>query len=158
MAVLVDVDRERRALLQLGAVRVAGGQRLLAILDAELGERRKRRERLVEAPGFVHVNLQRQLARDAANRADALDVEPVAAAQFELEAPEPVERFLRTARHVVWIAEPHRPARRRAGAPQPEQPPDRLAEQLALQVVKRCIDRRSRRALAGGQALPPLLP
>ena len=36
VAVLVDVDRDRRAALQLGAVRVAGGQRLLAVLDRHL--------------------------------------------------------------------------------------------------------------------------
>ena len=50
VAVLVGVDRQRRAALQLGAVRVAGRQRLLAVLDAERGQLRQRLERLVERP------------------------------------------------------------------------------------------------------------
>ena len=147
----------RRALLQLRAARVAGGQRLLAVLDAELGELRQRLERLVEAPRLVHVDLQRQVARDAAHGAHALDVEPVAAAELELEAPEALERLLGAARHVVGIAEPDRPARRRAGAAQAEEPPDRLAEQLPLQVVERGVDGRAGRELAGGQPLHHLL-
>src|SRR5215211_7537395 len=36
VAVLVDVDRQWRAALQLDAAGVAGGQRLLAVLDPEL--------------------------------------------------------------------------------------------------------------------------
>ena len=61
VAVLVDVDRERRALLERRAAGVAGGQRLLAVLDAELRELRQRVERLVERPPFVHVHHQREL-------------------------------------------------------------------------------------------------
>ena len=152
VAVLVDVDRDRRAPLQLRPARVAGRQRLLAVLDPELGERRKSLERLVEGPGLVHVDLERQLAGDAAHRADALDVEPVPAAELELEAAEATERLLRAPRHVVGIAEPDRPARRRPGAPQAEQPPHRLAEQLALQVVQRGVERGSRGELAGAAA------
>ena len=148
MAVLVDVDRERRAFLQLGAAFVARGQRLLAVLDAELGERRKRLECLVEAPRLVHIDLQRQLVGNTANRADALDVEPVAAAQLELEAPEPVECFLRTAGHVVGIAEPHRPGGRRPRAAQPEQLVDGHAGELALQVVERRVEGGARGGLA----------
>src|SRR5690348_12516652 len=53
MAVLVDVDRKRRAFLQLWAPLVACRERLLAIRDAEPGERGQRLERLVEAPGLV---------------------------------------------------------------------------------------------------------
>ena len=57
VAVLVDVDRERRALLQRRPAGVAGRQRLLAVLDAELRELRQRLERLVERPLLVHVHL-----------------------------------------------------------------------------------------------------
>ena len=117
----------------------------------------QRLERLVEAPRLVDVDLQRQVARDAAHRADALDVETVAAAELQLEAPEPIERLLGAAGHVVGIAEPDRPARRRPGATEPEQPPDGLAEELALQVVQRGVDRRARGELARGQALHHLL-
>src|SRR5260221_2885928 len=38
VAVLVDVDPDRRALLQLGPARVSGGKRLLAVLDPERSE------------------------------------------------------------------------------------------------------------------------
>ena len=57
VAVLVDVDRDRRARLQLRAVRIACGERLLAVLDAERRELRQHVERLVERPGLVHVDL-----------------------------------------------------------------------------------------------------
>ena len=157
VAVLVDVDRQRRALLQLGPARVAGGQRLLAVRDAELGQRGERLESLRETPRLVDVDLQRQVTGHFPDRADALDVEPVAAAELELESPEAAERLLGPARHVVGIAEPHRPARRRPGPAQPEQPPDRLAEELALEVVERSVDRRAGRELARRQALQHLL-
>ena len=82
---------------------------------------------------------------DRAHRADALDVEPVAAAELQLQALEPAAAdLLRAARHVVGIAEPDRPRRRRPGPPQAEQLVDRQAEQLPLQVVQRV--RRARRA------------
>src|SRR5207247_1446735 len=45
VAVLVEVDRQRRVALQLGPVRIAGRERLLAVLDAELLELRERLER-----------------------------------------------------------------------------------------------------------------
>ena len=61
VAVLVDVDRDRRALLQRPAALVAGAERLLAVLDAELGQLRQRLERLVERPPLVDVDLERQL-------------------------------------------------------------------------------------------------
>src|SRR4029077_5615714 len=127
-------------LLQLGPAWVAGGERLLAVLDAEVRKRRQRLARLVRAAPLVDVDLQRQLPRYAAHRADALDVEPIAAAELELESPEPLERPLCAAGHVVGITEPDRPARRRPGAPETEQSPDRLAEQLALEVVQRGVD------------------
>src|SRR5580765_4716177 len=72
VAVLVDEDRNGRAALELGAVGVAGGERLLAVLKLEL---RQVLERLVERPVLVHVYLQRQVG-NASHRADALDVEP----------------------------------------------------------------------------------
>ena len=120
-------------------------------------ERRERLERFLETPALVDVDLQRQVAGDAAHRTDAVDVEPVTTAELELEAAEAVERLLGAAAHVVGIAEPHRPARRRAGAAQPEQPPDGLAEQLALQVVERGVEGGPRSELARGQPLHHLL-
>src|SRR6478609_6294902 len=134
VAVLVDIDRNGRAFLQLWPASVPGGQWLLAVLHAELGERPDGLERFLETPSLVDVDLQRQVAGDAAHRANALDVEPVAPAELELESLEAVEHLLRAAGHVVGIAEPDRPARRGAGAAQAQEPPDGLAEELALQV------------------------
>ncbi len=65
-----------------------GGQRLLAVLDAERLQLRQRLERLLERPVLVHVHLERDV-RHASHRTDALDVEPVAAAELELQALEP---------------------------------------------------------------------
>ena len=50
VAVLVDVDRERRTTLELRAARIAGRQRLLAVLDAERGQLRQRLQCLLERP------------------------------------------------------------------------------------------------------------
>ena len=96
VAVLVDEDRDGRAALQLGPLGGAGAQRLLAVLDAELGQLRQRVERLVERPPLVDVDLHRHLG-DAANGADALHVEAVAAAELQLQPPErgPVRSALR---------------------------------------------------------------
>src|SRR5207244_3607488 len=87
MAVLVEVDRKRRTLLQRAAAWIAGRKRLLAVLDAELGERRQRLERLVERPRLVDVDLERHPGHRA-HGPDALDVEAVPAAELELEPPE----------------------------------------------------------------------
>ena len=57
VAVLVDVDRDRRAALQLRPVGIAGDERLLAVLEVEL---REVLERLVEGPRLVDVALERQ--------------------------------------------------------------------------------------------------
>src|SRR6266542_3477586 len=114
MTVLVDEDRHRRLPFQLGPVVGAGGQRLLAILEIHL---RQVLDRFVERPVLVHVDLQRQVG-DAADRAHALDVEPVARAELQLQATETSFGCgpLRAPRHVVRIAEPDRPGRRRAAA------------------------------------------
>ena len=156
VAVLVDVDRDRRALLQRPAALVARAQRLLAVGDAELRELRQRIERLLERPELVHVDLERQLG-DAADGAHALDVEPVAAAELQLQPLEPRLRPLGAPGHVVRVAEPDRPRGRRAGARQPEQLPDRDAEQLPLQVVERAVERRACGVLAGRQPSLDLL-
>ena len=58
VAVLVDVDRDGRATLQLRPAWIAGGERLLAVLEVEL---RQVLERLVERPRFVDVALERQV-------------------------------------------------------------------------------------------------
>ncbi len=71
VAVLVDVDRNRGALLQLKPFWVAGRQRLLAVLDAELGELRERVQRLIApAPTLVDVDADRSphTARTARTR------------------------------------------------------------------------------------------
>ena len=113
VAVLVDVDRDRRARPQLLGAGIAGRERLLDVRDAELDELRDRVERLVERPPLVHVDLQRQV-RARADRADALDIEAVAAAELQLQPLEPARDPLRAAGHVVGVAEPDRPRRRRA--------------------------------------------
>src|SRR5262249_28653004 len=111
-----------------------------AVLDSELGELWKRVERLVDRPPLVHVDPQRQL-RDRANRTDALDIEPVGAAELQLATAEPSGGLLRSARHAIGITGPDRPRRRRATARQREQPSCRHAEQLALEVVRRGVER-----------------
>ena len=156
MAVLVDVDRERRAGLERRPVRIAGRQRLLAVLDAERGQLRQGVERLVEAPRLVHVHLQRHACRGG-DRAHALDVEAVAAAELQLQPPEAAADLPGTRCHVVGIAEPDRPGRRRPRAAQAEELPHGDAEQLALEVVQRRVERCSCRELARGQPLHDLL-
>ena len=148
VAVLVDVDRERRAGLQLGPGRVAGGQGLLAVLDAELAQLRQRLERLVERPVLVHVHLERNVG-DAAHRADALDVLAVTGAELELEALEAAFDALGAAGHVVRVAEPHGPGGRRARPREAEQAPDGNPEQLPAEVVQGTVDRGLRRVLPG---------
>src|SRR5580765_861498 len=54
VAVLVDVDRDRRAALELDSLVRSGGKRLLAVLDVHL---REVLERLVKRPVLVHVDL-----------------------------------------------------------------------------------------------------
>ncbi len=86
MTVLVDVDRDRRARLQLAPSVVARLQRLLAVLHAELRELRDRVERFLERPPLVDVDHQRQI-RSRSHGSDALDVEAVSASELELESP-----------------------------------------------------------------------
>src|SRR5947208_1920312 len=119
--VLVDVNRERRAALQLRAPGIARGERLLAVLDAELLELRNGLERLVQRPELVHVHLERDVTNPA-HGADALDVEAVAPAELQLQAFEASADILGAARHVVRIAEPDRPGSRRADAPEAATP------------------------------------
>ena len=86
-----------------------------------------------------------------ADGADALDVEAVAAAELQLQPLEAGRGLLGAARHVVRIAQPDRPGGRRPGAREPEQLPDRDAEELALEVVERPVERGARGVLAGRQ-------
>src|SRR6266550_4762660 len=130
--VLVDVNRERRAALQLRAPGIARGERLLAVLDAELLELRNGLERLVQRPELVHVHLERDVTNPA-HGADALDVEAVAPAELQLQAFEASADILGAARHVVRIAQPDRPGSRRAGALEAEELPDRQAGELAAE-------------------------
>ncbi len=85
MAVLVDVDRDGRAALQLGTVRVARRQRLLAVFERHL--RAGSSSASVERPVLVDVDLKRQIGRGA-HRLHALEVEPVAPAELQLQPPE----------------------------------------------------------------------
>ena len=147
VAVLVDVDRNRRRRTELGATGIARRERLLAVLDAELRELRQRVARLLERPVLVHVHLQRDV-RDAAHCADTLDVEAVAPAELELQPPEPPGNSLRTPSHVVRIAEPDRPARERARGRQAEEPIERHARLLRAEVVERRVDGRARGVLS----------
>ena len=86
-----------------------------------------------------------------ANGADALDVEAVAAAELQLQPLEARRCLLGAARHVVGIAEPDGPRRRRPGARQTEELPGREAEELPLEVVERPVERGARGVLAGRQ-------
>ena len=146
VAVLVDVDRDRRAALQLGAAGVAGRERLLAVLERHL---RQELECLLERPVLVDVDLQRQVG-GGADCPDAVEVEPVLPPELELEPLEaaPLGR-LGAAGHVVGVAEPDRPRGRRAGAAEAEEPVDGDARELSLQVVERRVEGRAGRILAG---------
>ena len=81
------------------------------------------------------------------------EVEPVAAAELELQPLEPARARPppRAPGHVVGVAEPDRPRGRRPCPPQPEQLVDGNAGELALQVVQRRIERRPSRGLARRQ-------
>ncbi len=156
--VLVDVDRKRRLALQLRPAGVARLERLLHVLDAEVGELAHGVERLVELPVLVDVDLERDVG-DAADGPHALDVEPVAASELQLQAAEVAADGLRAPGHVVGIAEPDRPRGRRAAALEAEQAPHRLADELPAEVVQRAVEPGLRRVLAGdlGQAVPDRL-
>ena len=149
VAVLVDVDRHRRAALQLRPVRVAGGQRLLAVLQVEL---RQVLERLVERPRLVDVALQRQVGDASARHAHA---RRRGRRGRRASASAGGSRARRPSRS----AAPCRPDRRArssttsaARPAQAEQLVDRQAGQLALQVVERRVERRARGLLARRQA------
>ena len=101
--------------------------------------------------------MQRQVGH-LLHGADPVDVEPVAAAELQLQALVPPPRdSLRAARHVVGVTEPDRPRRGRAGSAQAEQLVDGQAGQPALQVVQRMVDGRPRGLLARRQARSDLL-
>ena len=87
VAVLVHVDRDRRALSELGATLVA-----VPAEAARSTRRRARRAAAARRPPLrtttlVDVDLNRKLG-DPAHRANALDVEPVSAPELELQPPE----------------------------------------------------------------------
>ena len=158
VAVLVDVDRNRRTGSQLAPTVVARPERLLAVLHSELAELLERVERFLERPPLVHVDHQREIGRRPYGT-HALDVEAVSSAELELEPPERLRSLLGAAGHVVRISEPDGPRGRRASAREPEQPVRWHAEELALQIVQRSVERRLRRLLAGdgGEALADVL-
>ncbi len=147
VAVLVDVHGDWRAAPELGASGVALLQRLLDVLDPERLERGARLQRLVERPPLVDVDHEREIGHRA-DGANALDIEAIATSELELQPPEPRRRGRSAPRHVVGIPEPHRPRRRRALPGQAEQAVDGDAEKLALEVVKRCVERALRCVLS----------
>ena len=155
MAVLVDVDRNRRRGLQARTVGVAGGQRLLAVVDAELRELRQRVERLVERPVLVDVDLQRRLGHFT-HGTHSFHVETVARPELQLEARE-IDGLGRTPCHVVRISEPDRPRRRRTFALQTEQLPDGQVDELALEIVQRSVDCGARSPFPGRQPVLDLV-
>ncbi len=149
VAVLVHIDGNRRGGLERRPALVASRQRLLAVLHAELHELWKRVERLVERPVLVDVDLQRHGGRRA-DSAHAIDVEPVATAELELEA-EKVRRLRGPRGHVVGISQPDRPRRRRACLTETEQSPHRQPHESPLQIVQRGVERGARCELALGK-------
>ena len=151
VAVLVDVDRHRRRALQLRPVR---DRRPAAAARSTRRRARQLRQRS-SASSSDQYSLTSTWSGSSVTRAHgahALDVEAVAAAELELQPAEaPRRAALGAPRHVVRVAEPDRPRRRRALARQPEQPPDRAGRRACP--ADRAAQRRSRRAprtLAGG--------
>ena len=93
-------------------------------------------------PVLVDVDLQRQVG-DGADRADPLDVEPVAPAELQLQ---PAEARVDAARRGAPCRRGRRarPSTTSAGPPrcEPEQLPDRLADELPAEIVERRVERR----------------
>src|SRR5207247_874245 len=118
-------------------------QRLAICAPAEMPSpdsgMRQRLERLVDRPVLVHVDLQRQVG-DGPDGADTVEVEAVAPAELQLQPAEARRGALRTARHVVGIAEPDRPAGRRPLAAEAQQPPDWQLGQLAAEIMERMVE------------------
>ncbi len=133
--------------LQLGPARVAGRKRLLAVLDAERLRAAGSASSASSSDQYSltstwsgsvgHARAPRGRARRRARRAPP---------SFSFSRRNRAGDALGAARHVVGIAEPDRPRGRRAGARQPEQAPDRLAE------------RASRRGRAARRRAPPSPP
>ena len=150
VAVLVDVDRDRRAPLQL---RARPGRRRRAAARSTAA---RSCGRYSSASSSVHASLTSHCsgrsvtARTARTRSASSPSRPPS---FSFSRLNPRRSdLLRAPRHVVRVAEPDRPRRRRPGPAQAEQLVDRLAGELALQVVSACVDRRARRVLARRQA------
>ena len=128
---------------------------LFDVLDAELRQLGHCVQRLVERPPLVHVHLERQRRDRRERRARAPRRARRSPPSFSFR------RRNRPSRAAARRAGPCRRDRRArssttsAGPPrQAEQPPGRDAEQLPLQVVQRCIERRLRSLLAGDLAQP----
>src|SRR5204862_6668891 len=113
-------------------------------------------ERLLQRPRLVDVDLQRNV-RHGAHRTDALYVQPVVAAELQLQPPEAAGDALGAAGHVVRVPETDRPGGRRPRAPEAEEGPDRQARQLPAQVVERRVDRRASCELPGREAREALV-
>ena len=144
VAVLVDVDRDRRAPLQLARRRGRRrGSGCSQYSTPSCGELRERLERLVERPVLVDVDLQRQRPSTARTARTRSTSSPSRAAELQLQPLEAAADPLRRARHLVRVAEPDRPRRRRA-APAAARAAARRARPASLpaEVVQRAVERR----------------
>ena len=112
VAVLVDVDRDRRAAPQLGPVRDRrAGSGCSQYSSGICGSSSS----ASSSDQYSFTSTWSGSVGRRANGAHALEVEPVAPAELQLQPPEPARRgLLGAARHVVGIAEPDRPRGRRA--------------------------------------------
>ena len=136
-----------RRRLQLRAVRVdPAAQRLLAVLDAELGQLRQRVERLVERPVLVDVDLERDVGRPRARRAPGRRrgrrrrrASASAAGTARSRAPSRPSRAISSGAaspivHEVGGPSRSSPSNRQTGSP----------SELPAEVVQRRVDRRAR--------------
>ena len=139
MAALVDDERDaapERAQLAEGVV-IAGRERLLDQLDAELDEQRQEPARLLEVPALVRIDAQRQVA-DRADRVQALEI--AVGTELDLEAAEAgLGGAARAIRRAVDRVDPDRVGRLGRAAVQTEQLPGRPADELADEIVQRAF-------------------
>ena len=157
VAVLVDVDRDRRAPFSFAPSASPAGSGCSQYCDAELCELRQRVERLVERPRLVDVHLQRHVAatpRTARTRSTSRPSRPPSFSLSRLKRsarPSPRGAPCRRDRRARSSSSSagRRAAGRAAGT--------RAPHELPLEVVQRCVDRRARRELALREARHDLL-
>ena len=150
VAVLVDVDRHRRAPLQLRPARVARGQRLLAVLDAELGSCGSVLERLVERPVLVDVDLERTsvTARTARTRSTSSPSPPpsFSFSRRNRGAASSARRAMSSGSPSQTVHDVGGPARAARAAARPAAP-----SELPAEVVQRGVERGACAALSAAR-------